>query len=170
MDKIGVYICKGCGIGDALDSDALSKVAKGEYKVPVCTQHEMLCGKDGAELIKADIDKGDVNGAVIAACSPRVMFDVFDFGPNAMIERVNLREQVVWCHPTGDRSQQARRRQHVLFPRGLSCAGKESVARLRASFQSGSGSDMASAGSGHRSCDLLSTDGHSRDSGIDLDS
>lgn len=36
-NKVGVYICSGCGIGDALDIDALAKVAAKEYKAPVCT-------------------------------------------------------------------------------------------------------------------------------------
>ena len=35
-DKIGVFICTGYGIADALDVDALCKVATGEYKVPFC--------------------------------------------------------------------------------------------------------------------------------------
>jgi len=41
--KIGAYICTGCGIGDALDVAALTKVATGEYKVPVCREHGFLC-------------------------------------------------------------------------------------------------------------------------------
>ena len=39
---------------------------------------------------------------MIAACSPRVMTDVFDFAPDKVLERVNLREQVAWCQPAGE--------------------------------------------------------------------
>jgi heterodisulfide reductase subunit A-like polyferredoxin len=39
-----------------------------------------------------------VNTIVIAACSGRVKFDVFDFGASNILERVNVREQVVWSH------------------------------------------------------------------------
>jgi quinone-modifying oxidoreductase subunit QmoB len=46
-----------------------------------------------------------VDGAVIAACSPRVNGDVFGFS-DAVVERVNLREQVVWTHPPGDAATQ----------------------------------------------------------------
>ncbi len=37
--KMGVYICTGCGLGDALEIGALAKVATGEYKAPVCREH-----------------------------------------------------------------------------------------------------------------------------------
>jgi len=39
-----------------------------------------------------------VNTIVIAACSGRVKYDVFDFGPENIVERANIREQVVWSH------------------------------------------------------------------------
>ncbi|HBD10483.1 MAG TPA: heterodisulfide reductase subunit A, partial [Syntrophobacteraceae bacterium] len=104
--KLGVYICGGCGLGDALDLDSLAKVATKEFKVPVCKQHSHLCGAEGAGLIKADVDQGGVNSIVVAACSPRVMTDVFDYGPAVLLERVNLREQVAWSHPAGDEDTQ----------------------------------------------------------------
>jgi quinone-modifying oxidoreductase, subunit QmoB len=107
MDKkMGVYICTGCGIGDSLDIEALAGLAKTEYKVPVCKQHAFLCSPEGVSLIKADMDEAGVNGTVIAACSPRVMGDVFDFGMDKVVERVNLREQVVWSHPAGEEDTQ----------------------------------------------------------------
>ncbi|MFZ5564842.1 MAG: FAD-dependent oxidoreductase, partial [Thermodesulfobacteriota bacterium] len=96
MDKkYCVYICTGCGIGASLDIDALSEVAKDEG-FPVKT-HAFLCGKEGVELLKADVGQG-VNMLAIAACSRRVNFDVFSFD-GCCVDRVNLREQVVWSHP-----------------------------------------------------------------------
>ena len=35
-ENIGVFICTGYGIAEALDIDALSKVATDELKVPFC--------------------------------------------------------------------------------------------------------------------------------------
>jgi quinone-modifying oxidoreductase subunit QmoB len=100
MDKkYGVYICTGCGIGDALDIDALSDVAK-EEGLPVQT-HAMFCGKEGATVIKQDIAEKGINTLVIAACSRRVNFDVFQFD-GCIADRVNLREQVVWSHPRSE--------------------------------------------------------------------
>jgi len=104
--KIGVYICTGCGIGDALDIDALASVATDEYKVAVCKQNAFLCSQEGVSEIKQDVDNDGVNAIVIAACSPRVMTDVFDFGVDKVSERVNLREQVVWSHPPNDEDTQ----------------------------------------------------------------
>ena len=55
MDKkYGVYICTGCGIGDALDMEDLVDVP-GEEGVN-CTTHPFLCGKEGVELINKDIE------------------------------------------------------------------------------------------------------------------
>ncbi len=104
--KMGVYICKGCGIGDALDVDALCSVVTDEFNVALCKVHDRLCGEDGVKLIKSDIENDGINSIVIAACSPRVMYDVFDFGTDKVLERVNLREQVVWCHPPQDEDTQ----------------------------------------------------------------
>jgi len=106
MEKIAVYICTGCGIGEALDIDALSKVATGEYKVPVCKTGEQLCGSEGVDLIKKDIESEGIDTVVIAGCSSRVNFDVFKFGADKVVERVNLREQVVWCHTPDDEDTQ----------------------------------------------------------------
>jgi quinone-modifying oxidoreductase subunit QmoB len=72
--KYGVYICTGCGIGEALDVKALCDVPE-EEGLPVAT-HPFLCGKEGVELIKKDIAEKETNAIVIAACSRRVNFDV----------------------------------------------------------------------------------------------
>lgn len=105
MDKIGVYICTGCEIGESLDINALSKVVNKEYKIPLCKTHEALCNKEGLELIKKDIEENGLNKVIIAACSPRVNFDKFSFDPT-ILERINLREQVVWSHPKNDEDTQ----------------------------------------------------------------
>ena len=97
MDKkYGVYICTGCGIGDALDIEALSGVAD-EEGLPVQT-HPFLCSQAGVEILKKDAEEKGVNTMVIAACSRRVNFDTFRF-VGSLVERVNLREGVVWSHP-----------------------------------------------------------------------
>ena len=100
MDKkYAVYICTGCGIGDALDVEALSAIPK-EEGMPVQT-HSLLCGKEGVASIKKDIERKGINTIVIAACSRRVNWDVFKF-EGCIVERVNLREQVVWSHPRSE--------------------------------------------------------------------
>ncbi len=93
--KYGVYICTGCGIGDTLDMEDLVDVPDEEGVN--CTTHPFLCSKEGVELIQKDVDDEKVNAMVIAACSRRVNFDVFNFD-GCIVERVNLREGVVWPH------------------------------------------------------------------------
>ncbi|MEJ2684447.1 MAG: FAD-dependent oxidoreductase [Candidatus Sulfobium sp.] len=96
--KLGVYICGGCSIGECLNLEQLSAVATKEYKAPVCKNHPAMCGEEGVGIIKNDIEAEGVNTIVIAACSNRVKYDVFDFGESNILERVNIREQVVWSH------------------------------------------------------------------------
>lgn len=94
--KLGVYICKGCGIGSAVDIEKLDK--KVPPKVKFRFSHDCLCGTEAVDLIKKDIEDEGVNTVVIGACSRRVLQDVFNFGPGVIVERVNLREGVVWSH------------------------------------------------------------------------
>jgi quinone-modifying oxidoreductase, subunit QmoB len=95
MDKkYCAYICAGCGIGDALDLEALAEVVTGEMSME-CKTSDCLCGAEGRSLIENDI-AGGVNTVVIGACSPRVMTQEFDFGKDKITVRANLREQVVW--------------------------------------------------------------------------
>ena len=103
--KLAVYICTGCGIGEALDIEALSKVATKDCKAPICRNHPNLCNQDGVQLIKNDIANEGANLLVIAACSPRVMYDVFAFD-DCVVERTNIREQVVWCQKPNDEDTQ----------------------------------------------------------------
>ena len=72
--KLGVYICTGCSIGDAVDVEKLGNISKNALRVPVVKSHFALCGKEGIELIKNDIKSEEVNTVVVAACSPRVRF------------------------------------------------------------------------------------------------
>jgi len=100
MDKkYGVYVCTGCGIGDALDVEALCAIAK-DKNHPVTT-HPLLCGSAGVAKIKKDVQDNGTNTLVIAACSRRVNYDQFTF-PGCLVDRVNLREQVVWSHPRSE--------------------------------------------------------------------
>jgi quinone-modifying oxidoreductase subunit QmoB len=106
MDKkIGVYICTGCGIGEALDVDQLSTVATSECKAALCKNHSSLCAPEGVQMIKDDIAGEGVNALIIGACSQRVMYDVFDF-EGTILDRVNFREQIAWTHPAKDEDTQ----------------------------------------------------------------
>lgn len=98
--KIRAYICSGCGIGDAVDIEALSGVVSGEMKTE-CKTHASFCSEEGRSLIEADIANDGVNVVVVGACSQRVMMDEFDFGDDKITVRACLREQVAWSKPEG---------------------------------------------------------------------
>ena len=103
--KLGAYICKGCGIGDRLDAKQLAKIAKKEGKMGFAKEHNFLCNSDGVKMIQADIEAGEVNHLMIAACSRRAKTDAFNFD-NVAISRANLREGVIWVRPDTDDAQE----------------------------------------------------------------
>jgi quinone-modifying oxidoreductase subunit QmoB len=97
-EKIGVYVCGGCGIGEAVDMDAVCTAVKNKYQpqCPVTKTHPVLCSPEGKAAIEADIAEAGLDGVCLCACSPRSKWDVFTFGDKVQVERVNLREQGVW--------------------------------------------------------------------------
>ncbi len=101
MEKVGVYICTGCDI-DKLDIGRLQNVAKEEFGIEAKV-HAHLCSKEGVEMIKKDA--AELDAIVIAACSPRVKESVFSFN-GKYVERVNLREGVVWSHDIDEHAQE----------------------------------------------------------------
>ena len=102
----GVYICSGCEIGNCIDVKKTCQVATEEYKVTDAGTHPALCSVEGYELILGNIEKHKLDTVVVAACSPRVKTEVFNFPDNILLERVNLREQVAWCFEPNDENTQ----------------------------------------------------------------
>ncbi len=96
--KPGLYLCKGCGIADSVDLDALAGVAKSEVRIGRCVAREALCAPEGVAEIRRDIEEGAFDRLVVGACSPRVMADRFRFD-GVPVVRANLREQVAWSQP-----------------------------------------------------------------------
>jgi len=100
MEKnFGVYICKGCGIADIVDADKVAADAASNTRVPADKFKvvDVLCSPEGIQTIKDDIAAG-VNTLTLAACSPRVKVDEFDF-PGCIVERTNIRELMAWSQP-----------------------------------------------------------------------
>ena len=106
MEKRGVFICTGCGIGEALDIDALVSVGD-DGGAAFCTTHECHCSAQGVAAIRSALESGEADGVVLGACSSRVKTQEFSFDPRLHAhERVSLREQVVWSHPANDEDTQ----------------------------------------------------------------
>jgi quinone-modifying oxidoreductase subunit QmoB len=99
--KVGAYICKGCGLGERLDTRQLENIAQKEGKAQLVRSHDFLCSESGVATIKADLEKEGVTHVVLAACSRRAKTDAFNFDGVAM-SRANLREGVIWVTPDSD--------------------------------------------------------------------
>ncbi|MGP8051447.1 MAG: FAD-dependent oxidoreductase [Desulfobaccales bacterium] len=106
--KYGVYLCKGCGIGAAIDFESLAKVIKKEGKIQFIKEHDIMCSPEARAMVMEDIKpEGEaINALVIAACSPRVKFEELDF-PNVLVERCNIREMVAWTQEPKNEPTQA---------------------------------------------------------------
>ncbi|TAM48268.1 MAG: hydrogenase iron-sulfur subunit [Acidobacteria bacterium] len=102
MDRLGVFLCTGCGIGEALQVEGLTALAD-ELGAASCRTHPCLCSPEGVADIRAALDGGTIGGALVAACSARAKTEAFAFDTaRHAVERVSLREQVVWSHPAGN--------------------------------------------------------------------
>ena len=104
--KMAAYICKGCGLGERLDTASMAKIATKEGKVAIAREHEFLCNADGVKLIQNDIDNEGVTHIVIAACSRRAKTEAFHF-PTVAMARANMREGVIWSQPDTDAAREA---------------------------------------------------------------
>jgi len=103
-EKVGVFICTGYGIAEALDVEALAKVATEEFQVPFCKMVPSCEGPD-LEAIIQDLKAEALDGAVIAGISARRYEDRV-FPADVVVEMVALREHVVWCQPPGEEDTQ----------------------------------------------------------------
>lgn len=103
-DKIGVFICTGYGIAEALDIDALCTVVTDECSVPFCKTTD-TCEGPGLQAINEDIAKEGLTKVVVAGISPR-RYQENAFPENVIVEKIGILEQVVWCQPPGEEDTQ----------------------------------------------------------------
>lgn len=105
--KAAAYVCRGCGLGEKLDSARLVRVAQKEGKVALVREHDFLCSEDGVQTIGRDIETEGVTHVVLAACSRRAKAEAFHF-PSVALARANLREGVLWITADGDQHAEVR--------------------------------------------------------------
>lgn len=104
MDKkLGIFICKGCRIAEALDCDALCSKMNKELNPEVCICHTALCSSSGTSEILKNIEENHLEAFLIAACGKGVKDDAFRFSPEVqLLERTNIRELVAWSMNPGE--------------------------------------------------------------------
>jgi quinone-modifying oxidoreductase subunit QmoB len=114
--KYGIYICRGCGIGQAVNIDQLISSVSERTKLPGerFKTHDILCSADGVSIINRDIKNEGINAITIAACSWRVKCEEFNF-PGCIVERTNIRELVAWTQPPMTEETQALAEDYVVM-------------------------------------------------------
>ncbi|MGC8645153.1 MAG: FAD-dependent oxidoreductase [Thermoplasmata archaeon] len=100
-DITRVFLCRGCGIGESLDLDKLKEIAEKEYSAQT-----MICGQlcNESNLLRECLAQG-AQKILVAACSQREKSANFQL-EGVIVERVNLREAVVWSHNREDSLQE----------------------------------------------------------------
>ncbi len=108
--KIGVYICSGYGIGESIDVEKLVSMVEEEGEAAVCKALESLESEESVNAIKEDISSEGINRLVLAGLSGRftrdIETDVHNFGPEVLVEKIPLREFVIWPHKKQDEDTQ----------------------------------------------------------------
>jgi heterodisulfide reductase subunit A len=109
MKKIGIFICH-CGrnISDTVDIERVLKDVANYPGVAHCEDYKYMCSDPGQNLIKDRIAEKELDGVVVAACSPLLHEVTFrraaedaELNPY-MLEMANIREQCSWIHTDRD--------------------------------------------------------------------
>jgi len=91
-------------IAATVDVEEAAEFAKGLPGVVVARDYTYMCSDPGQVLIQQDIEEYDLNGVVVASCSPRMHEPTFraagqQAGLNPyLVDMANIREQCSWVH------------------------------------------------------------------------
>ncbi|MCJ7681315.1 MAG: disulfide reductase, partial [Candidatus Aminicenantes bacterium] len=110
MSRIGVFVCW-CGhnIARTVDVEKLVEVARSYPGVVYSVEYKYMCSDPGQKLVHEAIKNQELDGVVIAACSPRLHESTFrnacsSAGLNPYrCEIANIREHCSWVHKNKDK-------------------------------------------------------------------
>ncbi len=122
--KIGVYVCH-CGgnISDYVDVKKVVDAIKDIPNVAIARDFVFMCSEAGQELIKEDIKNLNLDGVVVASCSPHLHEKTFrdaakEAGLNPyLLEHICIREHCSWVHT--DNVEEATRKAIWLVKAGI---------------------------------------------------
>ena len=103
--RIGVFVCH-CGINIAgtIDVQRTARAVEGCPGVVYATDYRYMCSDPGQTLIRDAIREHQLDGVVVAACSPSMHETTFRRAAEAAglnpyrVEVANVREQCSWVH------------------------------------------------------------------------
>lgn len=105
MKKIGVFVCHcGINISSTVNIEEVKKALKSYPGVKFITDYKYMCSEPGQTLLKRKIKELNLDGVVIAACSPKLHEQTFRHASELvglnpfMCEIANIREQCSWVH------------------------------------------------------------------------
>src|SRR5512138_1412941 len=105
MSRIGVFVCH-CGenISRTVDVERVAQAAGQLFGVAYATDYKYMCSDPGQNLLKKAVAEHDLDGIVVAACSPRMHEKTFRKAAQAaginpyLVEMANIREHCSWVH------------------------------------------------------------------------
>jgi len=105
MSRIGVFICH-CGenISRTVDVERVARAAEKISGVAYACDYKYMCSDPGQNLLKKAVTDHNLDGIVVAACSPRMHEKTFRKAAQAaglnpyLVEMANIREHCSWVH------------------------------------------------------------------------
>ncbi len=105
MSRIGVFVCH-CGenISRTVDVERVARAAEKISGVAYACDYKYMCSDPGQNLLKNAVAEQNLDGIVVAACSPRMHEKTFrkaaqTAGLNPYLcEMANIREHCSWVH------------------------------------------------------------------------
>ncbi len=105
MSRIGVFVCHcGINISGTVDVKRVAQAIGENPQVAFATDYTYMCSDPGQQLIRDAIAEHQLDGVVVAACSPAMHEKTFRLavasaGLNPYLcEIANIREQCSWVH------------------------------------------------------------------------
>jgi heterodisulfide reductase subunit A len=105
MSRVGVFVCH-CGINIAgtVDVERVVEEIERHPEVVYAADYKYMCSNPGQQLVRDAIAEHDLDGVVVAACSPLMHENTFRRAAAAAglnpyrCEMANIREQCSWVH------------------------------------------------------------------------
>jgi heterodisulfide reductase subunit A len=105
MSRIGVFVCHcGINIASTVDVERVAEEMGRHPQVVYTTTYKYLCSDPGQLLVREAVEAHDLDGVVVAACSPAMHETTFRRAVAAAgmnpyrCEIANVREQCSWVH------------------------------------------------------------------------
>jgi heterodisulfide reductase subunit A len=105
MARIGVFVCHcGLNIASTVDVEQVVEALRGYPGVAVAADYQYMCSEPGQALIQDAIRDHELDGVVVAACSPSMHESTFRKAADGVglnpyrLEIANIREQIAWPH------------------------------------------------------------------------